>query len=207
MKIPAAAKRRLTKTTKRLAARPLPSRTGVVPAAERPKTDPPQVDEPFCDACGQHKPCACDDMELDAAFEAVTGRKRPGPVALEDDEKPLADVSAQGVESSTPAITPAQSAPEAAQEATRTVTFTFKAMSKNGKYAIYDGAGSPVKVPLGAFTNKVAPRTFDATGDWSEPRAAKGKKAKLTAAERIARREARLAADKAKLAATEGAPA
>ena len=101
----------------------------------------------------------------------------------------------------------------------RTVTLTLKGHSKNGKTAFYTGAATVIRISLGAFINKQAPTIIEVEPDFApvkaprvkltaEERAARNAAAKAaraaapkpTLAEKIARREALLARDKAKLA-------
>ena len=94
------------------------------------------------------------------------------------------------------------------------MTLTFKNISRNGKNAFYTGAKTPIRIPLTAFPDKVHPASFDvADGVFA---AASTPKAKLTKeeraalpkptlAEKIAKREAALAALKAKASAQEAA--
>ena len=113
-------------------------------------------------------------------------------------------------------------APETEQ---KTMTLTYKNLSKNGKNAFYAGAAVALRIPLTAFVDKVAPQTIEVAGGVFAP--AKQPKAKLTKeeraaqaaqkkaeranqpkptlAEKIARREAQLAKDKAKLEASQQA--
>ena len=98
-----------------------------------------------------------------------------------------------------------------------TMTLTLKALSKNGKNAMYAGAATILRISLSAFHGKTAPASFAVPDDiFASPRvkkahltpeekaAAKAAKAaapKPTLAERIARRERLLARDKARLEA------
>lgn len=92
------------------------------------------------------------------------------------------------------------------------MTLTFKSLSKNGKNAFYTGAKNALRFPLSAFVNKTAPPIIEVEGDFApakvtmtkeERKAANAAKPKPTLAEKIAKREAALAKDKAKLAAGE----
>jgi hypothetical protein len=104
------------------------------------------------------------------------------------------------------AIQPTESA---AEQQEHHMTLTYVKTSKNGKRAIYSGAANSLVFPLTAFVGGTAPASFS-TDDVFVVKA--GPKAKLTKeeraalpkptlAEKIARREALLAKDKAKLAA------
>ena len=91
------------------------------------------------------------------------------------------------------------------------MTLTYVKTSKNGKRAIYSGAALSLAFPLALFVDKTAPATITDLSAFAEkvvktPRAklTKEERAALpkpTLAEKIARREALLARDKAKLAA------
>ena len=87
---------------------------------------------------------------------------------------------------------------------------TLKGTNAKNTAAIYAGAARTIRVPLAAFVNGTAPATLSIDGDaLAGPKAAKVKLTKEqraalpkpTLAERIAKREAALAKDKAKLAA------
>lgn len=89
---------------------------------------------------------------------------------------------------------------------------TLKSLSKKGTEAIYGGLNSTVRIRVNAFPNKVPPQTLDISGEFAGPKEAKPKMTaeerkaaranapKLTAAEKVAKMEARLAKAKAKLA-------
>lgn len=107
------------------------------------------------------------------------------------------------------------SAPSAAQEQKHMI-LTLKDLTKNGKSATYSGALFPIRFRLTVFPNRTAPATIEVADGAFAP--AREKKAKLTKeeraalpkptlAEKIARREAALARDKAKLAAETAQPA
>lgn len=99
---------------------------------------------------------------------------------------------------------------------------TFKSISKNGRSAIYGFGRNSVRFALTAFTDKTHPATISVSpsdGSFVEPatpkaqmtaeekaaaKAARAALPKPTLAERIAKREAQLAKDKAKLAAAGG---
>ena len=90
------------------------------------------------------------------------------------------------------------------------MTLTYVKTSKNGKRAIYSGAANSLVFPLTAFPGKTAPASIEVVGDvfatksGPKPKLTKEERAALpkpTLAERIAKREAQLAKDKAKLAA------
>ena len=108
------------------------------------------------------------------------------------------------------------------------MTLTLKGITKNGKIALYSGAGNVLRFPLGAFINKTAPLSIEVEGDFAEPKvvtvltdeqkvakaaerkAARAVKPKPTLAERVAAAQARadkLAAKLAAMAAPEGAQA
>jgi hypothetical protein len=106
------------------------------------------------------------------------------------------------------AIQPTESA---AEQQEHHMTLTFVKNSRNGKRAIYSGAALSLAFPLALFVGKTAPATITDLSSFVE-KVAKTPKAKLskeeraalpkpTLAEKIARREALLAKDKAKLAA------
>lgn len=95
------------------------------------------------------------------------------------------------------------------------MTLTLKGLSKSGKVAIYTGLAVAIRIATTAFPNKVPPPSFDVSGaEFAEkavkvPRVketAEARKArlaalpKLTAAEKVARLEAKLAKARAKLA-------
>lgn len=102
------------------------------------------------------------------------------------------------------------------------MTLTFKSISKNGRSAIYGFGRNSVRFALTAFTDKTHPATISVSpsdGSFVEPatpkaqmtaeekaaaKAARAALPKPTLAERIAKREAALAKDKAKLAAAGG---
>lgn len=88
---------------------------------------------------------------------------------------------------------------------------TRKSISKNGKAAYYTGAAQTLRFPLGVFPNKTAPESITVTDDLFAParqpkvkETKEERKARLAAlpkptlAEKIAKREAALAALKAK---------
>ena len=92
------------------------------------------------------------------------------------------------------------------------MTLSLKGLSRNGKRAIYAGAAQSINFSLGLFPGKVAPPYIEvADGTFAEPKVkvarvklTKEERAALpkpTLAEKIAKREAQLAKDKAKLAA------
>ena len=90
------------------------------------------------------------------------------------------------------------------------MTLTYVKTSRNGKRAIYNGAANSLVFPLTAFPDKQAPASIEVVGDvfavkaGPKPKLTKEERAALpkpTLAEKIARREAALARDKAKLAA------
>lgn len=96
----------------------------------------------------------------------------------------------------------------------KTMTLTFKNISKNGRNAFYTGTATPIRIPLSAFPGKQAPPSFEVSDGVFAPakeakvkmtaeerKAANAAKPKPTLAERIAKREQNLARDKAKLAA------
>lgn len=112
------------------------------------------------------------------------------------------------------------SAPAAAPGMEKTMTLTFKNLSKNGKNAFYTGAAVALRVPLSAFPNKTAPASIEVADGVFAP--AKQPKSKMTAeerkaqrastpkptlAERIAKREAALQRDREKLAKEQAAGA
>lgn len=119
-----------------------------------------------------------------------------------------------------PVLVPEQSGPPVEVAGEKTMTLKYKGLSKSGKDAIYTGAAASVRFPLNAFANKQAPDTVEVSGPFAEPKPVKAKMTpeeraaekarraeerknapKPTLAEKIARREAQLAKDKAKLAA------
>ena len=90
------------------------------------------------------------------------------------------------------------------------MTLTYKGLSKNGRNAFYTGTFVPLRFPLSVFPDKQAPQTIEVADGAFAParqpkqRLTKEERAALpkpTLAERIAKREAQLAKDKAKLAA------
>lgn len=92
----------------------------------------------------------------------------------------------------------------------KTMTLTLKGLSKNGRAAFYSGAVTPIRLNLATFPNKTAPATIEvpdgtfAAGKAPKVKLTKEERAALpkpTLAEKIAKREAQLAKDKAKLAA------
>ena len=110
------------------------------------------------------------------------------------------------------AIQPTESA---AEQQEHHMTLTYVKTSKNGKRAIYSGAAQSIAFNIGLFPDKTAPATITDLSAFAEkvaktPRAAltpeekaarKANRVVPTLAEKIARREALLAKDKAKLAA------
>lgn len=105
----------------------------------------------------------------------------------------------------------------AAKQQEKIMTLKLKNLSKNGKNAFYSGALTTLRFALSAFPGKIAPESFDVSdGIFADPKAAKvvetkeERKARLAAlpkptlAERIAKREAALEKDRAKLAAQAG---
>ena len=148
---------------------------------------------------------------LDAAKTSADLKK-----ADAENEIPLATPTADAVTSSQIAeAIPAeaeQQAPMMAQE--KHMTLTFKSLDKRGRNAIFTGAAVALRFPIGAFPNKTAPASLEidglaekvakpsrATMTTEERKAARAAQPKLTLAEKIAKQEERLAAQKAKLAA------
>jgi hypothetical protein len=102
-----------------------------------------------------------------------------------------------------------------AQQEHRKMTLSLKGNSKNGKYAIYVGAASPIRVALANFAERQAPATLVVVGEGGadlvaakqpkpklsaeERKALRASQPKPTEAERIAKAEERLAKRKAKL--------
>ena len=96
-----------------------------------------------------------------------------------------------------------------------TATLTFKGLSKFGKYAMYSGLRTVIRVATTNFPDSKPVPSFTAEGEFAGPRekkapltpeerkAARLAKPKLTLAEQIAKDEARLAKRKAKLAEAE----
>lgn len=122
-------------------------------------------------------------------------------------------VGADSSETTTQAAPAAEQAASAAEQ-DKTMALTLKGLSKNGKQAFYSGAAQVIRIAVGAFPGKTAPQTIPVPdGVFEGPRQPKAKmtaeerkalraaKPKPTLAERIAKREAQLAKDKAKLAA------
>lgn len=100
------------------------------------------------------------------------------------------------------------------------MTLSLKGLDKRGRSAIYTGAAISIRVGLTAFPNKTAPSTIEvADGVFAGPKAkraamtpeerkaARAAAPKLTLAEKIAKREAALERDRAKLAKQAPAPA
>ena len=121
-------------------------------------------------------------------------------------QKEVDTTTANTVELPTEAIQPLDSLHGAAH-----MTLTLKGLSKNGKRAIYSGAAVSLAFPLALFAGKQAPATITDLSAFAE-KSVKQPKAKLTKeeraalpkptlAEKIAKREAALAKDRAKLAA------
>ena len=87
------------------------------------------------------------------------------------------------------------------------MVLTYKGLSKNGLAAFYGGPASTIRIQVAAFVNKEAPDTISVQdGVFAEKKVklTKEQRAALpkpTLAEKIARREALLARDKAKLEA------
>ncbi len=139
-------------------------------------------------------------------------------------QKEVVDSAASGgvdsVQTSEPQAIPQAASTSAArdqQPQEKTMTLTLKNLSKNGKNAFYAGAATTLRFALSAFPSRQAPTSFTVSdGIFAEPKtakaamtveekaAAKAARAALpkpTLAERIAKREAQLAKDKAKLQA------
>ncbi len=121
------------------------------------------------------------------------------------DSASVTEVRSEQVESNSAIDAAAQKQPQE-----KTMTLTLKNLSKNGKRAIYSGALQSINFTLGLFPNKTAPASIEvADGVFAVSKPAKVKLTKEeraalpkpTLAERIAKREAQLAKDKAQLAA------
>lgn len=108
------------------------------------------------------------------------------------------------------AMTPNESTQEKKQ-----MTLNLKGLDKSGRNAVYTGAAISLRFPIGAFPDKNAPPatlTFEGLAGPREPKkpraqmtkeeqkAARAAQPKLTLAEKVAKQEERLAAQKAKLA-------
>src|SRR6185436_583622 len=62
----------------------------------------------------------------------------------------------------------------------KTMIFTIKNRSKNGKAVMYAGAAQLLRFPINAFVNKTAPESFELPDGIFAPTAVKVPKAKLT---------------------------
>lgn len=116
------------------------------------------------------------------------------------------------------AMTPNQTTGEAngptPTQEKRKVTLTLKGLDKSGRNAVYTGAAISLRFPIGAFENKTPPPNLDMGGvagpkekgkprsqmTKEEQKAARAAQPKLTLAEKVAKAEERLAAQRAKLA-------
>jgi hypothetical protein len=137
------------------------------------------------------------------------GTKRPKKTLLQHFAQIVVDAQAESIVS----FASGNSAEE------KTMTLTFKNLSKNGKTAFYSGAATVLRLALTAFPDKNYPASFEvADGVFApakvakvamtpeEKAAAKAARAALpkpTLAERVERRRAALARDEAKLAAAQ----
>ena len=127
----------------------------------------------------------------------------------------LVDTTSEPVVDSISEVAAIQPTESAAEQQEHHMTLTFVKNSRNGKRAIYSGAALSLAFPLALFVDKTAPATITDLSAFAEkvaktPRAAltpeekaarKANRVVPTLAEKIARREALLAKDKAKLAA------
>lgn len=141
--------------------------------------------------------------------------KKESPISLDTPSTNSVDFS-QSVE---PNAIPRTGDENTTAQERKTMTLSFKNVSKNGKNVFYTGAASVIRIPLSAFPNKQHPTSIDvADGVFAgakqsrasmtpeERKAANAARPKLTLAEKIAQREKQLAALKAKADATAAQP-
>lgn len=141
--------------------------------------------------------------------DAVKAVKEPPKIPLDTADQVEVDCQKSSEVQAVPQASGFAEAADQPQEKKKMV-LTFKGLSKNGRAAFYSGAASPVRFQLSAFPGKQHPDSIEVVGDvFATAKAAKVKMTKEeraalpkpTLAERIAKREAQLAKDKAKLAA------
>ncbi len=135
--------------------------------------------------------------EIDEAFEAVTGHKRPSPVVLEADElageetleevQKIVDTTlADEIESQPSALLPTLSKGHA--------VLTLKGYTKNGKQAIYSGTATAIYISKTNFPDETVPQTLDVPG-LVEGKPKAERKPKLTAEEKAQRAQERKTAN------------
>lgn len=148
--------------------------------------------------------------------ERTWGKRTPNvPVekSTADDEKVLASVSTPDVGLSHTSETASEAVSTHnghGEKNTMTATLNYKGLSKSGKYAMYSGLRTVIRIATTNFPDAKPVPSFTAEGEFAGPRekltpeerkARLKAKPKLTLAEQIAKDEARLAKRKAKLEA------
>ena len=128
-------------------------------------------------------------MRRDADLYSGIGRRKP----LVQARKSNAPEPQKAVDTARGVVIGSLQSQDAATETnrSRTMTLTFKSLSKNGKNAFYSGAANVLRFPIAAFVNKQHPTTIEIVGEGGDLAPAKQPKAQMTAEERKAARAAR----------------